>query len=545
VFPSPLSAGDRAVNPSAVERLQTIKESLPSLPTPSQSKNRKRKRAQEAESLLRRVPADPVPKRSRKSLKNSVVKPTLDAEGSHHSGGSKIDPIDYWRREGTWPKEYFEQDDQTRKYFNRDLEKESWLRKYWLPNMEHVLARKKSSSSLRGKQSESGAVAPSSTTSDQKPREEKSTPYKEPRYETVLKTKGSFLSKHKEGVTKESKNLCQILLETETDIPEDSLFCDDLFEDTCEEIRNRNEAKVIQDIARLIVPSARHLAIRGAKHLKDLVESVNEGWNSSIPVTKPRPQPDYSVGFRREAFTDDQLNKLQPFVGEITDTFTSYFMATWYMYFPFLTCEVKCGAAALDVADRQNAHSMTIAVRGIVELFKLVKREKELHREILAFSISHDHRAVRIYGHYPVTDRDKTTFYRHSIREFSFTELEGKEKWSAYKFTKNVYDVWMPTHFKRICSVIDELPSDVNFELSQQSELEFPEASGLSQELESHHLLQQSTTDSTSQLEELDSQSSLGSSQDMTSNTTPSQRTQRGTFKVPKKRRMRNNSEEV
>lgn len=189
--------------------------------------------------------------------------------------------------------------------------------------MEHVLARKKSSSSLRGKQSESGAVAPSSTTSDQKPREEKSTPYKEPRYETVLKTKGSFLSKRKEGVTKESKNLRQILLETETDIPEDSLFCDDLFEDTCEEIRNRNKAKVIQDIARLIVPSARHLAIRGAKHLKNLVESVNEGWNSSIPVTKPRPQPDYSVGFRREAFTDDQLHKLQPFVGEITDTFTS------------------------------------------------------------------------------------------------------------------------------------------------------------------------------------------------------------------------------
>jgi hypothetical protein len=49
------------------------------------------------------------------------------------------------------------------------------------------------------------------------------------------------------------------------------------------------------------------------------------------------------------------------------------------MYFPFLTCEVKCGAAALDVADQQNAHSMTIAVRGIVELFRLVKREKELY----------------------------------------------------------------------------------------------------------------------------------------------------------------------
>jgi hypothetical protein len=48
-------------------------------------------------------------------------------------------------------------------------------------------------------------------------------------------------------------------------------------------------------------------------------------------------------------------------------------------------CEVKCGTAALDIADRQNAHSMTMAVRGIVGLFRLVKREKELHRETLAF----------------------------------------------------------------------------------------------------------------------------------------------------------------
>jgi hypothetical protein len=98
------------------------------------------------------------------------------------------------------------------------------------------------------------------------------------------------------------------------------------------------------------------------------------------------------------------------------------------MYLPFLTCEVKCGAAALNVTDRQNAHSMTLAVRGIVELFRLVKREKELYRQILAFLISHDHRTVRIYGHYPVIDGEKTTFYRHPIKEFSFTSEEGKDK---------------------------------------------------------------------------------------------------------------------
>ena len=145
---------------------------------------------------------------------------------------------------------------------------------------------------------------------------------------------------------------------------------------------------------------------------------------------------------------------------------------------------MKCGAAALDIADRQNAHSMTLAVRGVVELFRLVKREKELHREILAFSISHDHTTVRIYGHYPVIDGNETTFYRHPIHNFVFTALEGKEKWITYKFTKNVYDVWMPIHLKRICSVIGQLPPDVDFEVSQGSDLQFTEASGLSQQLD-------------------------------------------------------------
>jgi hypothetical protein len=91
------------------------------------------------------------------------------------------------------------------------------------------------------------------------------------------------------------------------------------------------------------------------------------------------------MGFGRPAFTDDQLEKLKPFVGEVPDTFTSHFMATWQMYLPSPMCEVKCGAATLDIADRQNAHSMTMAVRGIVDLFRLVKREKELHGKFSPF----------------------------------------------------------------------------------------------------------------------------------------------------------------
>ncbi|KLU89203.1 hypothetical protein MAPG_08177 [Magnaporthiopsis poae ATCC 64411] len=186
----------------------------------------------------------------------------------------------------------------------------------------------------------------------------------------------------------------------------------------------------MQDITRLIVPSAESFATFGAKQLDILVESVNEGWDNSVPFTSPshRPQPDYSVGFERNAFTRDQLAKLSPFIGNFLFRDQSYFMATYYMYFPFLTCEVKCGS--LDIADRQNTHSMTLAVRAIVELFRTVK------------------------------------------------QFDGKDKWTAYRFTKNVYDTWMPAHFENICSAIDQLPSELHFDVPPLSG-----ATGLSQEV--------------------------------------------------------------
>jgi hypothetical protein len=64
-----------------------------------------------------------------------------------------------------------------------------------------------------------------------------------------------------------------------------------------------------------------------------LIESVNEGWNNSIPLAGTRPQPDYSVGFGREAFTDDQLAKLSPFLGDFIAGDRSFFMGTYHMYF--------------------------------------------------------------------------------------------------------------------------------------------------------------------------------------------------------------------
>ncbi|KLJ05432.1 hypothetical protein EMPG_11078 [Blastomyces silverae] len=405
-------------------------------PSPPQVKDRKRKRPQDTEEPLHFRA-----KLRRRSQTFLADEDTPIQEPASDSAKNEIDPIRNWIQTGCWPKTYF----------NQDI------------SMSSLLSRKKSTSSLRRKGS-----------SDEEQTEEKSTPYGNPRYETILESKGSFMKNARVGITDESSLLIKALLNTDQMVPQNSLFRDDLFQTTCEKIQGKNESRIIRDIGQLIVPSAETLATYGATNLEHLVETVNEGWNKSIPFHGPRPQPDYSVGFRRSAFTDDQYEKLKPFIGDWDDT--SVFMATDTMHFPFLTCEVTCGEVALDIIDRQNAHSMTLSVRGVVELYRAVKRENELHREILAFSISHDHTAVRIYGHYALVDNDKITFYRHEIHSFSISALDGKEKWTAYRFTKNVYDIWMPTHLKRICSAIDQIPSDLDFGVLQ-SDLQFPSTS--------------------------------------------------------------------
>jgi len=478
----------------------------------------KRKRGHEAGRSSPQDRDRPPSKRPRTSPSSC----TAEESAASDTCEKNVDPLEYWTRTRRWPKEYFEQDSQIRE----DLEQDSWLEEqmeYSTQVVEYVEINgfryprpiRKAPTSLRRKQSDSSLTG----SSDQNKRESKSVAYRDTRYTTLLAAKGSFMDKSDLDITDASKSLCRRLLESEQDVPKDSLFRDDLFERTCRKIQDRNEARVIQDISRLIVPSAETLATYGATHLDHLIEGVNEAWMGSIPVEGPKPQPDYSVGFRRSAFTDEQLKKLDPLIGSVFDT--SFFVATYRMYFPFLTCEVKCGAAALDVADRQNAHSMTVAVRGVVELYRAVKREKELHREILAFSISHDHSTVRIYGHYAIIVEDKTTFYRHPIHKFDFTALDGRDKWTAYKFTKNVYNIWMPLHIKRICSAIDDLPPGIDFDLSQSASFSQSEPQSS----------QQSNAESIFMLDKDDSQSSLVGSQEVTPTTSFTQTTERASKK--------------
>lgn len=363
------------------------------------------------------------------------------------------DPVAYWIRESVWPYAYVKQD------LNGD-------------KMNRILAKVKSVASRKGSEPGSG----SSDTGGQN-----NISYRTRQFVQVLQLHGSFMETSELDIADESRDLCMALLDHEQKPPRESLFDDDIFQRTCRRVASRNEATVVRDILPLIVPSAEIFASR-TPSLECLIESVNEVWSNSRPIHS-RPQPDYSVGFKRKAFTEEQLNKMAPMIGDFIAGDRSLLMATSEMHFPFLTCEVKCGAEALEYADRQNAHNMTLAVRAIVELFRLVNRERELHLQILAFSISLDHRMVRIYGHYPVIDeaKAKIEYYRYLIRTFDITELNGRERWTAYRFTKNIYDVWVPIHFEKICSAINQI----------QPELYNPGTlaeTGLSEVLESNQL---------------------------------------------------------
>jgi len=143
-----------------------------------------------------------------------------------------------------------------------------------------------------------------------------------------------------------------------------------------------------------------------------------------------RLQLNYSIKFDQFAFTKQQLKRLESLVNNILYDFklTIFFMITLRMYFSFFTCEVKCDVVALDIVDRQNAYSITIVAKGVVELYRAIKREKKLYQKILVFSISHDYSSMRIYDYYTLINKSEIIFYRHLIKEFYFTSEESKDK---------------------------------------------------------------------------------------------------------------------
>lgn len=218
-------------------------------------------------------------------------------------------------------------------------------------------SRSQSTSTDRGR---TRSVSPSASASS---RDAKSHAYKAVNYVTILETKGCFMRQSPAGPTSEDLALCQRLLHQPVETPPGTLFDDEFIEDFHDALRNRSEARLLVDLHRLLMPSAENLFIQGKKELKDVIDGYNDPWLKTEPIYGPKPQPDHARGLRWSTFSDGQRRKLG-----IKPDEKSLYAVREDMYFPYLTAEIKCGNQALEFADRQNMHSMCIALRAVVSL---------------------------------------------------------------------------------------------------------------------------------------------------------------------------------
>ncbi|KAJ5778477.1 hypothetical protein N7520_001723 [Penicillium odoratum] len=289
-------------------------------------------------------------------------------------------------------------------------------------------------------------------------RDTRSYAYRAVNYVTILETKGCFMRQSPGGPMPEDIALCERLLSQPIEPPIGTMLEDEYITDFHIALQNRSEARLLVDLHPLIMPSAENQYIQGNESLKDVIDGYNDPWLKTEPIYGPKPQPDHARGLRWSTFSETQRRKL----GIKPDEKSPYTVRE-DMYFPYLTAEIKCGNQALELADRQNMHSMCIALRAVVSLCQAAGCTEEVHRRILGFSISHELEGFRIYGYYPEIDDGKVSFYRWPVAQPNIWVKENR--WTCYQFVENLDREFLPIHTHRLMRILEKI-SDPNEDVS-------------------------------------------------------------------------------
>ncbi|CRG82899.1 hypothetical protein PISL3812_00246 [Talaromyces islandicus] len=321
--------------------------------------------------------------------------------------------------------------------------------------------------------------APSEIVDDERSsaRDAKSSAYKAVNYVTILETKGCFMRQSSAGPHPEDIALCERLLDQPIETPQGTLFDDEYITDFHNSLQNRSEARLFIDLHPLLMPSAENQFIQGKTRLKNVIDGYNDLWVKTEPIYGPKPQPDHARGLRWSTFSENQRRKLG-----IKPDEKSLYTAQEDMYFPYVTAEIKCGNQALELADRQNMHSMCIAMRAVVSLSRAAGYPERVHQRILGFSMSHDLEGLRIYGYYPEIDNENTSYFRWPVAQLNIWTKE--DRWACYRFMENLDREFLPIHIDRLMQLLEEVPdleeyppsADVDIE-SRTSRIELQEHS--------------------------------------------------------------------
>lgn len=169
---------------------------------------------------------------------------------------------------------------------SKKLEQNDWLQQFYIKesfrtmhaftHLHHFFARKKFSSFLNRKKSQSSFQ----TFSDQLSQKIKNAQYKNSDYAIELENKNNYMYKFTSNITDINRKFCQILLKKEQTISQNTLFRDNLFDKICRKIQNRNEIMIIRNIDLLIVFFVQTLTIYDVIHFNHFYKTINENWNS-------------------------------------------------------------------------------------------------------------------------------------------------------------------------------------------------------------------------------------------------------------------------
>ncbi|KAJ5100405.1 hypothetical protein N7456_006457 [Penicillium angulare] len=275
--------------------------------------------------------------------------------------------------------------------------------------------------------------------------------YADDSYATILEMKGCFEQESPAGPMPEDIALCERLLHQPIETPRGTMFEDECMKKFHHTLHSRSEERLLVDLHPLIMPSAENQFIKGNQSLKDVIDGYNNLWLKTEPIYGPRPQPDHARGLKWSTFSESQRHKLG-----IQPDETSPYTAREDMYFPYLTAEIQYGDYGLGVADCQNMHSMCVAMRAVVSLCQAAGCMEELHRKILAFSISHELNFFRIYGYYPEVKDGQVSYYRWPVAGASIWSKENR--WTCYRFVQNLDREFLPIHTNRLMRMLEQLP---------------------------------------------------------------------------------------
>ena len=416
----------------------------PSTSNPHQQSSEKKRRAVSPESRSEEV-NNRSPKR-RKALRQTpqqsgtstyspiFERPEEGHEASESEEEEKDDPISYWTANHTWPDNFAESYAMSSNNTNKRPR-----------TSDHSQSSKDEKSRSYSQSRKDGNVPEQYTKS----------------YETYIFTQGLDMNyiKGRELVSPDSKGACQDLRNMECVAISPTVYSEDKILQVIDLCQNANEAMVSRDVTTLILPPIKALHLTDEANIfKDFTDQVRAQWHGSWVLAGPRPEPDLAIGFLHSAFTVSENEKLTNYT-----SFENLTRPTNEMCFPFLMCEVKCGNMGLDYADRQNMHSCSVAVKALLKLeqkadqYREDKQFESLLGKIVAYSISHDQKDARLYGHYALVEEEKWTYYRHHIRKFDIAN-EERDLLALHYFARNILMIHASKLLKRLQKAIAALP---------------------------------------------------------------------------------------